>query len=133
MLRARFGDVWHVFAITYVVVVFAIWAVQLERGFAFLFRATLLTIGVLLLARIAAAVVRQALDRGFALSADVKRAYPGIEARANRYLPVLRCILLGTVYAVTFLALLQVLGVDAFGRVTPASGRHVVGGGAKLV
>src|SRR3546814_17553389 len=85
MLRARFGDVWHVFAITYVVVVFAIWAVQLERGFAFLFRATLLTIGVLLLARIAAAVVRQALDRGFAISADVKRAYPGIEARANRY------------------------------------------------
>src|SRR3546814_10725638 len=86
MLRARFGDVWHVFAITYVVVVFAIWAVQLERGFAFLFRTTLLTIGVFLLARIAAAVVRHALDRGFAITAPVKRAYSGIEARANTYL-----------------------------------------------
>ncbi|MET4697520.1 small-conductance mechanosensitive channel [Constrictibacter sp. MBR-5] len=132
-LRARFGDVWHVFAITYVVVVFAIWAVQLEQGFSFLFRATLLTVGVLLLSRLIAAIVRQLLERGFAISPDVKTRYPGIEERANRYVPVLRCILLGTVYAVTVLALLEVWGLDAFGWVASESGRHVVGGAAKIV
>ena len=132
-LRARFGDVWHVFAITYVVVVFAIWAVQLEQGFSFLFRATLLTVGVLLLARLVAAIVRQLLERGFAISPEVKQRYPGIEERANRFLPVLRYILLGTVYAITLLALLQVWGVDSFGWVASDSGRVFVGGAAKIV
>ncbi|MFN4087589.1 MAG: mechanosensitive ion channel domain-containing protein [Alphaproteobacteria bacterium] len=133
MLRARLADIWHVFAITYVVVVFTIWAVQLEKGFAFLLRATLLSIVILFLARIVAAVVRQVLARGFAVSGDVKRRYPGIEERTNRYVPVLRGVLLGTVYIVAAIAFLEVWGLDAFGWIASDAGRSLVGGVVKIV
>lgn len=132
-LRARLGDVWHVFAITYVVVIFTVWAAQLERGFGFLLRATLLTMVTLFLARIAATIVRHAIGRGFAVREEVKKTYPGIEERANRYLPILRWVLLTAVYGIAALVLLEIWGLDAFDWVASDVGRTVVGSIVKIV
>jgi len=43
------------------------------------------------------------------------RQFPGLEARANRYVPGLRATVSGVVAIVTVLALLEVWGVDAIG------------------
>ena len=39
--------------------------------------------------------LRRLIDRGFALSAELKARFPGLEARANRYLPFLQTLLRG--------------------------------------
>ncbi|MFQ5619285.1 MAG: mechanosensitive ion channel family protein [Rhodospirillales bacterium] len=124
-LRARFADIWHVPAIIYVAGVYGVWALGVEGGFQFMARATIATAAILTVAGLAAYGLRRGVRRGFAVKEEVKTRFPTLEARANRYLPVLHVGLRWVIYAVAALAVLQAWGIDTFGWLETPFGRRL--------
>lgn len=125
-LQNRLADIWHVLATIYVVAGYAVWAVRLKGGFEFMLRASLLTILILVAAAMVSTALRRMIERGFAVSQDARVQFPLLEARANRYLPVLHVVLRGTVVVVTVLALTQAWGLDTLGLLSSDTGRRVL-------
>jgi len=125
-LRERFADIWHVLAILYVAGIYGVWALGVEDGFEFMLRATVLSVVILIAARLIALGVRRAVDRGFAIGDEVKARYPELEERANRYVPVVHLSLRWAVYILAALALLQAWGVDSFGWLDTPIGRNII-------
>jgi len=126
-LRARLADVWHALAVVYVLAVYVIWALGIPGGFEYLARATLLTLLVLLLSQAAGRLAEKAVERGFRLNLDLAHRYPLLEARANRYLPVLWRILRGGIAVVVVLLLLQIWGATPFDWLASEAGRGLLG------
>jgi small-conductance mechanosensitive channel len=90
-----------------------VWALEIQNGYALLFQYLVATVAVLLIARLISMAAMTGLDRLFRISPDLTHRYPGLEARANRYLPALRLTISGVITAITILALLEVWGIDA--------------------
>lgn len=124
-LRNRFADIWHFLAIIYVLAVYCVWALNITGGFAFLFRATLLTFLLLFVVRMITAGISRMVERGFALSSELKARFPRLESRANRYLPLLQRILFAVIYVITALSLLEVWGIDAYGWLATEFGQRL--------
>jgi small-conductance mechanosensitive channel len=53
------------------------------------------------------------IDRGFRIRPEILQRFPGLEARANRYLPLLRQVVSVLIAVMGFVALLEVWGVNA--------------------
>lgn len=126
-LRRRLGDVWHVLAIVYVVGVFAVWALGIEGGFEYLLRATVASAVILAAAKGLAMALGRGIERGFAVGDDVRRRFPLLEARVNRYVPTIHLVLRAILYAVAALALLQAWGIDTLAWLDSPFGRRVAG------
>lgn len=124
-LRHRFADVWHVLAIVYVLAVYGVWALDITGGFRFLFRATIVTLLVLFVVRLVTSGISRLVHRGFALSSDLKARFPGLEYRANRYLPLLQRILFAVIYIFAGLSLLEVWGLGAYGWLASDFGQRL--------
>ena len=131
--RRQLARIWHILAIVYIVAGYLVWSFQIEGGFAFLARATVLTGILFVVLRLADKFLRQVFDRSFALPEDIKRYLPGLESRTNRYLPVLKKALLVGIYVVGLFALLQVWGLDMIGWLSTGSGRPVMAAIFKIV
>lgn len=112
-LRNRLAEVWHLIAIAYLIALWGVWALEIANGFARLLRATVLSLVIIAVARLADTAMRRVLARGFRIAPDLARRYPGLEARANRYLPVLKSLLSGGILALGLLLLLEVWGLGA--------------------
>ena len=123
LIRARLGDIWHVLAIVYLLGMYVVWALSIRGGFRFVLQATLLTVLIAVAARLALFVFGRTTRRVFALSSDVRRRFPGLEARANRYLPVVERIGAIAIYVVAAIAMLEVWGVDSFDLLASDAGR----------
>lgn len=123
VLRARFADVWHVLAIVYAIGLYAIWAVSITGGFEFMLRATVLSAIVIVAARVALALLHRAAGRVFALNEEMRQRYPGLEARANRYMPLIErgCAIL--IHVIAGFALLEAWGIDSFAVLATDLGR----------
>jgi small-conductance mechanosensitive channel len=113
-LRNRVADVWHYIAIVLIVGLWVVWAVQIQNGFTHLLQFVGLTIAVIILGRLLALVVLGTLDRVFHLQPGIIARYPGFEARANRYYPMLRGLIALVIWVLTLVALLETWGLDAF-------------------
>jgi small-conductance mechanosensitive channel len=127
-LGRRIADVWHILVILYITAIYLVWALAVPGGFSYLIRGTALTLVILALARASSALLRRAVERGFAVGADLKQRLPGLEGRANRYLPVLSAVLRGALYLIAAVALLQAWGADSFGWLASDAGRRMVSG-----
>ena len=127
-LRQRFADVWHVLAIVYVAAVYGAWLLGIEGGFENIVRATVISALVLIVARLATLGLHRAVERGFALGDEIKERFPTLEARANRYLPVLHRVLRGVVHILAALALLLAWGIDAVGWLETPFGQRLMQG-----
>jgi small-conductance mechanosensitive channel len=125
-LGRRLADVWHVLVILYVAAIYLVWALGVVGGFIYLVRGTALSLLILALSRIGTSLLRRAIDRGFAVGADLTQRLPGLEARANRYLPVLNAVLRGAIYLVASVALLQAWGADSFAWLGSPVGRRML-------
>ncbi len=112
--RDRLADVWHLLAILWIFAAWGVWALEVRDGFERLIRVSALTVAILGLAKLADVLARRAIARGFRVSPDLARRYPGLEARANRYLPVLKGSATAAIAIVALLFLLEVWGLDAF-------------------
>jgi moderate conductance mechanosensitive channel len=112
LLRNWLARGWHYVAIFYIMGLWVVWAFGVRNGYAGLVRFCITTILVVILARLISIVTLGALDRVFGINADFPRRYPRLDQRASRYYAPLRRILSGTIGVLTFLALLQVWGLD---------------------
>ncbi len=125
-VRARLSEIWHILAVLYVVAGYAVWALKVKGGFEFMLRASVLSVLILLVAAMLSTALGRLIERGFAIGQDVRHAFPLLEARANRYLPVLHVVLRGAVALVTVLALAQAWGLDTLALLSSSGGRRVV-------
>jgi moderate conductance mechanosensitive channel len=112
-VRNRIAGLWHYLAIALDLSLWAVWALNIRNGYALLLQYFVGTIAVTLITRLATMVVLGLIDRGFRISPDILRRFPGLETRANRYLPLLRKIVAAVIAFIGFVALLEVWGVDA--------------------
>lgn len=126
LLRRQLGDLWHVLAILYVVVVYLVWVIDMAGGFTYVARSTLLTVLTVFVAVVAVSFTVRLLDRAFSLSVELKTRLPGLEARANRYLPAVKTILKGVISTIAALAVLQAWGLDILQWLGEPAGRALV-------
>lgn len=127
-IRERFADVWHILAVLYVIAAFFVWALDIDGGFEFLVRATLLTALSLSFAFILTGILDRGIIRLFRVGAEMQKGAAGLEERANRYLPVLHKAIRVTVYGFALLAVLQAWGADTIGWLTGPTGEAIVSG-----
>jgi small-conductance mechanosensitive channel len=111
--RNRLAALWHYLAIALVVALWVVWALNIRNGYSLLLQYFVGTVAVALIARLATIVVLSLIDRGFRISPDLLQRFPGLETRANRYLPLLRKIITAVIAFIGLVALLEVWGVDA--------------------
>jgi len=126
-LRARLADIWHVLAILYVAALYAVWALAVEDGFEYLIQATLLTLAIIVAAKLALAGFDRLARKIFDLRPEIRDRYPGLEQRANRYLPLLEKAAGVAVWLVAVFATLEVWGIDSFSWITSPLGQRVAG------
>jgi moderate conductance mechanosensitive channel len=112
-VRNRFAAVWHYLAIALDLALWAVWALNIHNGYSLLLQYFVGTMVVALITRLAIIVVLSLIDRGFSISPEIQQRFPGLETRANRYLPLLRRIVTAVIAVIGFVALLEVWGVDA--------------------
>ncbi len=132
VLRNRLADTWHVLAVVYIAGIYAVYALQIPGGFAFLLRATLLSIVLVLGAGVLVRIVSSLAERGFAIHPDLKQRFPTLESRANRYIPILSAIASAIIYVFAGLALLQAWGADILGWFASGVGREVAGSAVSI-
>jgi moderate conductance mechanosensitive channel len=112
-VRNRLAGLWHYLAIAVDLALWAVWALNIRNGYSLLLQYFVGTVAVVLVTRLATIVVLSLIDRGFRISPDILQRFPGLETRANRYLPLLRRIVAVVVAFIGFVALLEVWGIDA--------------------
>jgi small-conductance mechanosensitive channel len=113
MLRNRFAGIWHVLAIALVLALWGVWALHIKNGYALLLQYFVGTVMVVAAARLTLVVLLGLIDRGFRIQPEILQRFPGLEARANRYLPLLRQVVSGLIGTIGLVALLEVWGIDA--------------------
>ena len=133
VLRRRFADIWHILTIVYLAASYAVWALEIPGGFEFVLRATILTITIVIVGRLIELSLRRIVSRAFALGHELNARLPGLEARANRYLPLLQSAARGVLYALVVLAVLQSWGLDVFSWFASEAGRFVLGRAIMIV
>jgi moderate conductance mechanosensitive channel len=111
--RNRLATVWHYLAITLDIAFWAVWALNIHNGYSLLLQYFVGTVAVIVIARLATIVALGLIDRGFSIRPEVLQRFPGLETRANRYLPLLRKIVGSIIAFIGFVAVLEVWGVDA--------------------
>lgn len=126
-LRRRIADVWHPLAIIYAVALYLIWAFDIRDGFPYMLRGSLVTVLAILLAIAANRGVAAGTNRLFAVRADLSARLPGLEARANRYLPILQTILQGIVWFAAVLAIASGWGANVGTWIEEGFGRRLIG------
>lgn len=126
-LRARLADIWHVVAILYVIALFCIWLLDVANGFLIVGRATGITLAVGMGAWLADLGLNRSLGHLFSLRDETREQFPGLEARAARYLPIVHGVVRATVWFVAVVAVAEAWGADAVGWLTSDAGRSVIG------
>ncbi|MBX9752127.1 MAG: mechanosensitive ion channel, partial [Roseococcus sp.] len=111
--RSRLAEAWHVLVILWLLAAWTVWALEIDRGFERLAEASLFTIAIVAGAKLLDEGIRRLLDRLFRISADLADRYPGLEQRANRYLPALRTLISAVLTAAGIVLLLEVWGLNS--------------------
>ncbi|MGX1165821.1 mechanosensitive ion channel domain-containing protein [Bradyrhizobium sp. NC92] len=112
-LRNRIAGGWHYLAIALDLALWAVWALNIRNGYSLLLQYFVGTIAVALITRVVIMLTLSLIDRGFRIRPEILQRFPGLEIRANRYLPLLRRIVSGVIAFIGFVAVLEVWGVDA--------------------
>ncbi|MEH2539821.1 MULTISPECIES: mechanosensitive ion channel domain-containing protein [unclassified Bradyrhizobium] len=112
-VRNRVAGLWHYLAIALDLALWAVWALNIRNGYALLLQYFVGTVAVALIVRLSTMLVLSLIDRGFRISPELLRRFPGLENRANRYLPLLRNVISAAIAFIGLVALLEVWGIDA--------------------
>ncbi len=126
VLVRRLADYWHIAAILLIAGMFGTWALEVEGGMHFLARAFIMTAIILFLASSLNRMSRRGLDHLFKISDQLKSEYPGLEERANRYLPLLKYSVKGILYTLAAFAVLQAWGLGTMSLLLSPQGRAIV-------
>ena len=133
VLRRRVADVWHILTIVYLAASYSVWALEIEGGFQFVLRATALSVTIVVFGRLIELFLRKLVRRAFALGQELNTRLPGLEARTNRYLPLIQSTARGVLYVLVVLAVLQAWGLNIFSWFASDVGRFVIGRAIMIV
>jgi small conductance mechanosensitive channel len=125
-LGRRFADVWHIAVIVYLAAAYLVWAAGIEGGFEYLLRVTLLTALVVAVARLAILGITRGIERGFTVGRELGERLPGLQTRANLYLPLLHMVLRGAILVIATVVLMQIWGIGSFRWLASPVGRRLV-------
>ncbi len=112
-LRDRVAGLWHVIVILWMLAAWAVWALQIDRGFERLGTASLLTLVILAVAKAADELARRVLIRAFKVSPALAEHYPNLEVRVGAYQPAVKTAISSFILVVSIVALLEVWGLGA--------------------
>ena len=126
-IRHSLAEIWPVLAVIYISGIYLIYALRIHGGFAYVARATTLSLIVIVAAQVFIRFVRELSRRGFAISPELKVRFPTLEQRANRYIPILTGLAGILVYLLAALTVLQAWSVGAFGWLDTDLGRRLIG------
>lgn len=96
---------WHYVAILLIMLHYMVWALKVPGGIAFLSRATLLTLAILVLARFAALGINKLFESGVPLTVEGQDLPAGVQERADRYAAPMRLVLRGAVVLIAIVAI----------------------------
>ena len=126
-VRRTLGETWHLLAILYITGAYLIYALHMEGGFTYVLRATLLSLILIIAARLLVSLVQRWSRRGFAIKPELKAQFPTLEQRANRYIPILTGLVSVVIYFLALLAVLQAWNITAFAWFGSDLGRRITG------
>jgi small conductance mechanosensitive channel len=126
-VRRTLGETWHLLAIFYITGAYLIYALHMEGGFTYVLRATLLSLILIIAARLLVSLVQRWSRRGFAIKPELKAQFPTLEQRANRYIPILTGLVSVVIYFLALLAVLQAWNIAAFAWFGSDLGRRMTG------
>ncbi|MGE5539208.1 MAG: mechanosensitive ion channel domain-containing protein [Gemmatimonas sp.] len=126
-VRKALADVWHVLVILYLVALFGVWLFDVRGGFEYVARGSAGTIAVLIIAAIVVGTMKRIVATAFRLQPDVVHRFPGLEARANRYIPIFREVMRFAIWVIALLFILQFWGVRSLQWLSSQTGVHFVG------
>jgi small conductance mechanosensitive channel len=126
-VRRTLGETWHLLAILYITGAYLIYALHMEGGFTYVLRATLLSLILIIAARLLVSLVQRLSRRGFAIKPELKAQFPTLEQRANRYIPILTGLVSVVIYFLALLAVLQAWNIAAFAWFGSDLGRRMTG------
>ena len=126
-VRRSLAEIWPVLAILYISGIYLIYALRIQGGFAYVARATTLSLIVIVAAQVLVRFIRELSRRGFAVSPELKAQFPTLEQRANRYIPILTGLIGLVVYLLAALTVLQAWSVGAFAWFGTDMGRRIIG------
>ena len=126
-IRHSLAEIWPVLAVIYISGIYLIYALRIHGGFAYVARATTLSLIVIVAAQVFIRFVRELSRRGFAISPELKVRFPTLEQRANRYIPILTGLAGILVYLLAAFTVLQAWSVGAFGWLDTDLGRRLIG------
>lgn len=133
LVRNRLADVWHILAALYLAAAWVVTALEIEDGYGRILRFTITTILVVGLAKLAEMAMRRTLDRGFAVKRATAERHPGLEPWVNRYVPALKGVLAGVIWALAAVVMLQLWGFGAFDWFRPGQlGSRLLGAVASI-
>ncbi len=111
-VRNRLASVWHLIAVFYIAGLWVVWAAEVRHGYLRIWHIFLVTVGILVVARLLSIVVLGGLDRAFRAGAATPGRAPALEMRAERYYPTLRRAVSALLVVATGLVLLFAWGVN---------------------
>ena len=126
-MRRRLAEIWHILAIVYIGAIYLAYALRVAGGSGFILRATLVSLVVIVGARLLVRFIEHLSAQGFAVAPDLKARFPELEKRTNRYLPILTGLSAIGIYALTFLLVLQAWDVRSFAWFETGLGRQTAG------
>jgi small-conductance mechanosensitive channel len=126
-LRRRLGEIWHVLAIVYIGGIYLAYALRVAGGTGYILRATLVSLIIIVGARLLVRFIEQLSARGFAIAPDLRARFPQLEQRANRYLTILTGLAGAAIYVLALLLVLQAWDVRSFAWFETGFGRQTAG------
>ena len=132
-LRSLVAGVWHLLALLYVIGAYIVWIAGIKGGFELIARGSLLTLAIIVAARILATAVSQLIARGFTISDALKHRLPFLESRANRYVASLQIAAQVLIGVAAFFAVLHAWNLDPMGALASDVGRGAAGSVATIL
>jgi moderate conductance mechanosensitive channel len=108
-LRNSIAATWHWFALLYLAISWAAWAIPVPAGYQHVLRGLLSIVAVYLAARLAISLIVNALDRAVAGASNVT-----LSQRLTFYHPFAVALIRVAVYVAALLVYLELMGIDSF-------------------
>ena len=126
-IGSRFTDIWHIVAVAYLAAVFLVWAASVEGGFAYMASASAWTVAAVAAGRLADLGVLRLVDAAASWELRADSRLPGVKARADRYMPVLRKGFRTVVWAIVAIAVLEAWHAPALDLLASPAGERIIG------
>ncbi len=126
-IGARLADIWHVVAVAYLAAMYLVWAAAVEGGFAYMGAASAWTVAAVAAALLADLGVLRLVETATRWEVQADSRFPGVKARADRYVPVLRKCLRTAVWLIAAIAALEAWRAPVLDLLAAPAGERVIG------